>query len=83
MGVAFNVQNSQLLTLSIPTEEIFQVRGKKSADLPTVDFRSQQPSKNVTAYKLYGFFSVLATIIRENSDKWIENGKGFAVHSST
>ena len=28
VGVAFNVQNSQLLTLSIPTEEIFQVRGK-------------------------------------------------------
>ena len=31
------------------------------------------------------FFSVLAAIIRETSDKlhWIENREGFTVHSST
>ena len=40
---------------------------------------------NVTICKLYGFFRVLATIIRENSGRrpWNENGEGFAVHSST
>ena len=27
MGVIFNTQNSQLLTWSVPTEEIFQVHG--------------------------------------------------------
>ena len=35
--------------------------------------------------KWYGFFSVLAAIIREKFDKlpWIENGESFTVHSST
>ena len=28
MGVIFNIQNSQLLTWSSPTEEIFQVHGQ-------------------------------------------------------
>ena len=28
MGVIFNSQNSHLLTLSLPTEEIFQVNGQ-------------------------------------------------------
>ena len=39
---------------------------------------------NVTVYKRYGFFSVLAAIIRENFDKrpWIKNGGGFAVLSA-
>ena len=43
-----------------------------------------QESLNVTVFKRYEFFSVLAAI-RENSDKrlWIENGEGFAVHSSS
>ena len=37
-------------------------------------------SLNVTVYKPYGFFSVLAAIIRTNPDKrpWIENGEDFA-----
>ena len=40
---------------------------------------------NVTVCERYGFFSVLATIIKKNYDKrpWIENGERFAVHSST
>ena len=37
-------------------------------------------SLNVTVCKRYGFFSVLAAVIRENSDN---NGEGFAVHLST
>ena len=43
MGVTFNLQNSRLLTLSLPTEEIFQVPGQNRpvANLPVVDFRSQ------------------------------------------
>ena len=42
-------------------------------------------SLNVTICKRYWFFSVLAAIIRRVSYKrpWIENGEGFAVHSST
>ena len=43
MAVIFNLQNSQLLTLSLPTEEIFQVHSQKRPveNLPVVDFRSQ------------------------------------------
>ena len=43
MAVIFNLQNSQLLTLSLPTEEIFQVHSQRRPveNLPVVDFRSQ------------------------------------------
>ena len=43
MGVIFNLQNSRLWTLSLATEEIFQVHGQNRpvANLPVVDFRSQ------------------------------------------
>ena len=43
MGVIFDIQNSKLLTLSLPTEEIFQVHSQNRpvANLPIVDFRSQ------------------------------------------
>ena len=43
MAVIFNLQNSQLLTLSLPTEEIFQVQSQKRSmvNLSVVDFRSQ------------------------------------------
>ena len=42
-------------------------------------------SFDVTVFKRWLFFSVLVAIIRQNYDKrpWIENGEGFAVHSST
>ena len=36
MVVIFNLQNSHLSTLSLPTEEVFHV-----ANLPVVDFHSQ------------------------------------------
>ena len=43
MFVIFNLQNSHLLTLSLPTEEVFQVNGQNRpvANLPVVDFHSQ------------------------------------------
>ena len=42
MFVIFNLQNSHLLTLSLPTEEVFQVNGQNQpvANLPVVDFHS-------------------------------------------
>ena len=43
MVVVFNLQNSHLLTLSLPTEDVFQVNGQNQlvANLPVVDFHSQ------------------------------------------
>ena len=40
--VIFNLQNSYLLTLSLPTEELFQVNNQNRpvANLPVVDFHS-------------------------------------------
>ena len=88
MVVIFNLQNSHLLTLSLPTEEVFQVNGQNRpvANLPVVDFHSQ-PREMLTPKPLnaqlsvyfftqslklivcqrYGFFSVLAAIIRDGS----------------
>ena len=42
MAVTFNIQNYKLLTLSLPTEEIFHVHSQNRAvsNLPAVDFRS-------------------------------------------
>ena len=42
MVVIFNLPNSHLLTLSLPTEEVFQVNGQNRpvANLPVVDFHS-------------------------------------------
>ena len=42
-------------------------------------------SFDVTFFKRWWFYSVLVAIFRQNYDKrpWIENGEGFAVHSST
>ena len=93
-----NLQNFHLLTLSLPTEEVFQVNGQNRlvANLPVVDFHSQpremltpkppntwlsvflwvywfsSPSIRVwTSLSVSDavFFSVLAAIIRESSDK--------------
>ena len=43
MVVIFNLQNSHVLTLSLPTEEVFQVNGQNGlvANLLGVDFCSQ------------------------------------------
>ena len=56
MGVIFNLQNSSLLTLSLPTEEIFQVNSqyRPVANRPVVDFRCQPPqSEKVRQTTLY------------------------------
>ena len=47
MVVIFNLQNSHLLTLFLPTEEVFPVSGQNRpmTNLPVVDFYSQ-PGKN-------------------------------------
>ena len=97
MVVIFNLQNSHLLTLSLPTEEVFQVNGQNQpvANHPVVDFHSKpreiltpkalntqlsvflfvyrfffsfKESVNLIVCQRYGFFSVLAAIIRESSD---------------
>ena len=43
MVVILNLQNSHLLTLSLPTEEVFEVNGQNQSErnLPVVDFHSQ------------------------------------------
>ena len=43
MVVIFNLQNSHLLTLSLPTDEVFQVDGQNRlvANLPVADPHSQ------------------------------------------
>ena len=40
---------------------------------------------NVIVYKRYGFFSILAAIIREHLNKqpWIDKSEGFAIPLST
>ena len=49
MVVIFNLQNSHLLTLFLPTEEVFPVSGQNRpmTNLPVVDFYSQ-PRENPT-----------------------------------
>ena len=44
IGIILNLQNSDLLRLSLATEEIFQMNGQNQlmGNLPVVDFRSQQ-----------------------------------------
>ena len=96
MVVIFNLKNSQSFTLSLPTEEVFQVNGQNRPvkELPVVEFHSQvremltpkplntqlsvfllvvffpfQESSNLIVCQRYGFFSVLAAIIRESSNK--------------
>ena len=62
MVVIFNLQNSHLLTLSLPTEEVFQLNGQNRpvANLPVVDFHSQPSDIKATEYATFGFsFSIL------------------------
>ena len=65
MVVIINLQNSYVLTLSLPTEEVFQVndQSRPVANLPVVDFHSQPkeitkhqaPNTKVTEYVTFGF----------------------------
>ena len=56
MVVIFNLQNSHLLTLSLPTEEVFQINGQNRlvANFPVVDFHPQ-PKEMLTQKKLSVF----------------------------
>ena len=53
----FNLQNSHLLTLSLPTEEVFQVNGQNRlvANLPVVDFHSQPREMLTPKYDIRNF----------------------------
>ena len=55
MIVIFNLQNSHLLTLSLTTEEVFEVNGQNRlvANFPVVDFHPQP--KEIPAPKLSVF----------------------------
>ena len=59
MMVIFNLQNSHWLTLSLPTEEVFQVNGQNRpvANLTVVDFHSavRNASTKATEYATFGF----------------------------
>ena len=63
MVVIFNLQNSHLLTLSLPTEEVFQVNGQNRpvANLPVVDFHSQ-PREMLTPKPLNTQLSVFLLV---------------------
>ena len=52
MGLIFNIQNSQLLNWSLPTDEIFQVHEKKRtvANIPAVDFRLRQNRRQLASF---------------------------------
>ena len=60
VGLIFNIRNSQLLTLSLPTEEFLQIHGESHpvANLLDVNFRSH-PRENAiskaTEYVAFGF----------------------------
>ena len=63
MVVIFNLQNSHLLTLSLPTEEVFQVNGQNRlmANLSVVDFHSQ-PREMLTPKPLNTQLSVFLLV---------------------
>ena len=63
MVVILNLQNSHLLTLSLPTEEVFQVNGQNRpvANLPVVDFHSQ-PREMLTSKPLNTQLSVFLLV---------------------
>ena len=83
MVVIFNLRNSHLLTLSLPTVVDFHSQPRK---MPTPKPLNTQLSVTVfTVCQQYEFFSVLAAIIRESSNKLpcAESREGFAVPLST
>ena len=90
MVVIFNLQNSHLLTLSSPTEEVFQVNSQNQlvTNLPVVDFHSK-PREMLSVFLLYiGFFSFLGKFEPHCLSAiriffCIENCESFAIHSST
>ena len=61
--VIFHLQNSHLVTLSLPTKEVFQVNGQNRpvANLPVVDFHSQ-PREMLTPKPLNTQLSVFLLV---------------------
>ena len=65
MGLIFNIQNSQLLNWSLPTEEIIQVPGQNrpEANLPAAAARNA--ITKATKYVIFGFsFRILVSSSR-------------------
>ena len=58
MGIIYNSQNPHLLTSSLLTEEVFQVKGQNwpMANLPVVDFRSQPWETSYQSHCIYNFW---------------------------
>ena len=67
MVVIFNLQNSHLLTLSLPIEEVFQVNGQNRpvANLPVVDFYSQR--REILTPKPLSFSTLVFFPFKESS----------------
>ena len=63
MVVIFNLQNSHLRNLSLPTDEVFQVNGQNrlAANLPAIDFHSQ-PREMLTSKPLNTQLSVFLLV---------------------
>ena len=63
MVVIFNIQNSHLVTLSLTTKEVFQVKGQNRpvANFPVVDFHSQ-PREMLTPKPLNTQLSVFLLV---------------------
>ena len=59
MGVILNLQNSHLLTLSLPTEEVFQVNGRNRPRVNLPVFFSFSAARHTnteaTEYVTFGF----------------------------
>ena len=70
MGLIFNIQNSQLLNWSLPTDEIFQVHEKNRtvANIPAVDFRLRQNRRQLASF-LYAQPLCIENWIRNKSFK--------------
>ena len=68
MVVIFNLQNSHLLTLSLPIEEVFQVNGQNRpvANLPVVDFYSQR--REILTPKPLSFNTLVFFPFKESSN---------------
>ena len=68
MVVIFNLQNSHLLTLSLPIEEVFQVncQNRPVANLPVVDFYSQR--REILTPKPLSFSTLVFFPFKESSN---------------
>ena len=68
MVVIFSLQNSHLLTLSLPIEEVFQVNGQNRpvANLPVVDFYSQR--REILTPKPLSFSTLVFFPFKESSN---------------